>query len=346
MPWTGANRPRPRYRRESERGPMTNALGEQDFESQTAPLRGELLAHCYRMLGSAVDAEDAVQETYVRAWRAFEDFEGRSSLRTWIYRIATNVCLNSLSSASRRVLPNGLGGPPGDPMAPIHQRMDESWLEPLPDAMLWSSAAPTPEEEFLLRENLTIAWTTALQNLPPNQRAVLLLREVLQFSAEETAETLGTSVASVNSALQRSRASVGSGLGDERSVPQDVEDSAVTAFIEAFEQHDFDAVVAVLSRDVTWQMPPFDQWYSGATDAARLAWNHCPAKAADDLRCVPSRANGQPAVAMYLRKGREWEAFQFLTLHVDEDGLVDDVAGFFGPHLFRLAGLPLVHPST
>ena len=185
-----------------------------DFEQETAPLRRELLAHCYRMMGSPVDAEDQVQETYLRAWRAFHDFDGRSSVRTWMYRIATNACLNALSSASRRVLPSGLGGPAGDPEAPIVARHDESWLEPMPEAMLWQSAAPTPEERFLGRENVTLAWTTALQNLPPQQRAVLLLREVLGFSAAETAETLGTTVASVNSALQRCRATVGDGLTD------------------------------------------------------------------------------------------------------------------------------------
>src|SRR5690606_58898 len=125
------------------------------FEEQTAPLRPELLAHCYRMTGSAADAEDAVQEAYLRAWRAFHDFEGRSSVRTWMYRIATNTCLTALSSASRRVLPSGLGGPPGDPEAPLNQR-EERWLEPMPDAMMWQTAAATPEEQLLARENITL----------------------------------------------------------------------------------------------------------------------------------------------------------------------------------------------
>jgi RNA polymerase sigma-70 factor (ECF subfamily) len=316
-----------------------------DFETQTAPLRAELLAHCYRMMGSPVEAEDAVQETYLRAWRAFHGFEGRSSVRTWMYRIATNTCLNALSSASRRVLPQGLGGPAGDPSAPLNQRLDEAWLEPLPDAMLWASAAPTPEEQLLSRENVTIAWTTALQNLPPNQRAVLLLREVLQLSAEETAETLGTTVASVNSALQRCRASIGDGLRSADDVPAvdpAIEDAAVAAFVDAFERHDFDAVVASLADHVTWQMPPFDRWYDGAHASAVLSWTHCPAAAPGDLRYLVTRANGQPAVGMYLRKGRDWEAFQFQVLRVDASGRVDDVVGFFDAHLFRLAGLPLV----
>jgi RNA polymerase sigma-70 factor (ECF subfamily) len=317
-----------------------------DFETEAAPLRAELLAHCYRMLGSSVEAEDAVQETYLRAWRAFHDFDGRSSVRTWMYRIATNQCLTTLGSAARRILPTGLGQPAGDPRAALNERSDERWLEPMPDAMLWSSAAPTPEEQFLARENITIAWTTALQQLPPNQRAVLLLREVLRFSAEETAETLGTTVASVNSALQRCRATVGEGLGEGGERPSaEVEDAAVNAFVEAFERHDFDAVVASLAEDATWQMPPFDRWYLGAETAAVLSWNHCPAKAAGELRFVATRANGQPAVGMYLRKGRDYEAFQFQVLRVDAQGRIDDVVGWFEPHLFRLAGLPTVLPG-
>lgn len=311
-----------------------------DFETQTAALRAELLAHCYRMTGSVTDAEDAVQETYLRAWKSFHAFEGRSSVRTWMYKVATNTCLTFLTSASRRVLPQGLGAPPGDPTAPLAQR-DETWLEPLPDAMLWQQAAPTPEEELITRENVTMAWTTAVQHLPPNQRAVLLLREVLQFSAEETAEALGTTVASVNSALQRGRAGVGEGLVPPAADPA-TEREGVRRFVAAFEAHDFDAVVATMADDVTWQMPPFDRHYVGARDAARLSFTHCPAREAGDLRYLTTRANGQPAVGMYLRKGDVHEAFQFQVLHVGLDGLVDDVVGWFEARFFRLAGLPLV----
>lgn len=314
-----------------------------EFEQATTRLRPELLAHGYRMMGSAVDAEDQVQETYLRAWRAYGDFDHRASVRTWMYRIAMNTCLNALSSAGRRVLPRGLGGEPGDPRAPLRER-DEPWLEPLPEAMLWGSAAPTPEEKLLARENITIAWTSALQGLSANQRAVLLLRDVLAFSAEETARTLGTSVASVNSALQRSRANVGDGLADD-DVDPDTESAAVDAFVDAFERHDFDAIVASLAEHTTWQMPPFDRWYAGDYDSAVLSHTWCPAKARGDLRFLRARANGQPALGMYLRKGRQYEAFQFQVLHVT-DGLVDDVVGWFEPHLFRLAGLPLVLDSV
>ena len=315
-----------------------------EFEQATTRLRPELLAHCYRMMGSAVDAEDQVQEAYLRAWRAFHSFDHRSSVRTWMYRIATNTCLNALSSAGRRVLPRSFGTEAGDPQAPLRQA-DETWLEPLPESMLWGGAAPTPEEKLLARENITIAWTTALQGLTPNQRAVLLLRDVLAFSAEETAESLGTSVASVNSALQRSRSVVGSGLPEKaagHSVSPEVEAAAVDAFVDAFERHDFDAIVASLAEHTTWQMPPFDRWYLGAYDSAVLSHTHCPARAPGDLKFLRARANGQPAVGMYLRKGRQYEAFQFQVLHVGADGLVDDVVGWFEPHLFRLAGLPLV----
>lgn len=314
-----------------------------DFEAETAPLRRELMAHCYRMMGSVVDAEDQVQETYLRAWRAFHNFDGRSSVRTWMYRIATNSCLSALSSASKRVLPSGLGAPPGDPKAPINPGRDVSWLEPLPDAVLWQSAAPTPEERLLGRENVALAWAAALQELPPTQRAVLLLREVLGFSTAEIAETLGTTPASVNSALQRGRASIGDGLDEpEASVDGETESAAVAAFVEAFERHDFDAVVASLADDATWQMPPFDRYYVGARQAAELSWTHCPANVAGDLKFRTTRLNGGPAVGMYLLRGREYEAFQLQALHIDADGLIDDVVGWFDPHLFRLAGLPMV----
>lgn len=318
---------------------LGSAQSRPGFEESTAHLRTELLAHCYRMTGSSADAEDAVQETYVKAWQAYDSFEGRASVRSWMYRIATNTCLSDLGSARRRVLPRGLSNSPGDPTAPLNSA-DEPWLEPLPEAWLWQSAAATPEEQLLARENITLAWAAALQNLPPNQRAVLLLREVLGFSAAETAETLGTSEAAVNSALQRSR----SGLAalDTETVPAEVETQAVARFVKAFEAHDFDAVVASVSAQVTWQMPPFDRWYQGAHQVATLSFTHCPAQVAGDLKFRIARANGQPAVGMYLRKGRAWEAFQFQVLRVNTEGLIDDVVGWFEPQHFRLAGLPLV----
>lgn len=326
-----------------------------DFEAATAPLRRELLAHCYRMMGSAVDAEDQVQETYLRAWRAFHTFDGRSSVRTWMYRIATNTCLSALSSASKRALPTGLGAPAGDPTAALQRRDDLAWVEPLPEAMLWQDAHPTPEERLLGRENIALAWTAALQHLTPNQRAALLLCEVLGYSSAAAAETLDTTVASINSALQRGRATIGEGLAESMgskgpagptgpvgSVDEQVEAAAVDTFVDAFERHDFEAVMASLADDATWQMPPFDRWYAGARDAAVLSWTHCPAKAPGDLAFRRTRLNGGPGVGMYLRKGSQWEAFQIQALRVGSEGRIDTVVGWFEPHLFRLAGLPLV----
>lgn len=313
-----------------------------DFEAEALPLRAGLLAHCYRMMGSAVDAEDQVQETYLRAWRAFHDFDGRSSVKTWMYRIATNTCLNALTSAQRRLLPADLGGGAGDPAAPIHPRPEQPWLEPLPESMMWQDAAPTPEERMLARENVTLAWMSALHSLTPQQRAVLLLREVMGFSAAETAETLQTSVASVNSTLQRSRKAIDHAVAADDAGPGHAEeDAAVAEFVEAFENHDFEAIVASMGEDVRWQMPPFDRFYFGNRAAATLSFTHCPAKVPGDLRFVKTRSNGQPAVGMYLRKGTRWEAFQFQVLQVRGDK-VCDVVGWFEPHHFRLAGLPLV----
>lgn len=323
-------------------------MDAKDFERETLPLRAGLLAHCYRMMGSPVDAEDQVQETYLRAWRAFHDFDGRSSVKTWMYRIATNSCLNALTSAQRRLLPADLSGGPGDPSAPITPRPQQPWLEPLPDSMMWQDAAPTPEEQLIGHENITLAWTAALHSLTPKQRAVLLLREVLQLSAAETAETLDTTVASVNSTLQRCRAAVGDGLSasgadhEPSSTEDHADDSAaIDAFVDAFERHDFDAIVRSMTDDVRWQMPPFDRFYIGNRDAATLSFTHCPADEAGDLRFLRACSNGQPAVGMYLRKGDQWEAFQFQVLQT-RDGRISDVVGWFEPHHFRLAGLPLV----
>lgn len=315
----------------------------QGFTAQTGELRPELLVHCYRMMGSASEAEDAVQETYLRAWRAFGGFDRRASVRTWMYRIATNTCLNALGAASRRVLPTGLGAAPADPRAALNLDEDKPWLEPLPDAMVWQSAEPTPEEELLRRENVTLAWTAALQQLSPNQRAAILLRDVMALPAEEAAEVLGTSVASLNSALQRARAAVDEGLAEPGpEVEALVEREALRRFVEAFEAHDFDAVVECLSDDATWQMPPFDSWYLGNRDCAVLSWTHCPANEAGDLAFRPARLNGGPALGMYLRKGREHEAFAIQALTVGADGRVAHVTQWFAPHLFRLAGLPMV----
>ena len=317
-----------------------------DFEAQTGPLRPELLAHCYRMLGSAGDAEDQVQETYLRAWRAFHRFEGRSSIRTWMYSIATNTCLTALASATRRPLPTGLGAPPGDPTVAVVADPGTSWLEPLPDAMLWAGSQPAdPAESAVTHEGVGLAVVAALQDLPPRQRATLILREVLRFSAAETAEILETSVAAANSALQRARESVGGGLphGGRRAADLDGHERTVwQEFCEAFERYDVAAAVSVLATDARWEMPPFDRWYAGRSDIAALVSTQCPASRPRDLRMIPTVVNGQPAAGMYLTdESGVAEPFQLVVLHL-RAGAIEHVVGFFDDVdlWFARAGLP------
>lgn len=313
---------------------------EQAFTALAGPLRAELLAHCYRMLGSASEAEDRVQDTYLKAWRAFHSFDGRSSVRTWMYRIATNTCLTALGSASRRVLPTGLGAGPGDPRSDLVARDDVAWVEPLPQRVLWQAEAPNPETASLAHEALGLAYVAAVQLLPPRQRAVLVLRDVLAFSAKETAELLDSSVASVNSALQRAHAALGEVEPDDLPTLSAQDERAVAEFVAAFESHDLPALTGVLTSDVVWQMPPFDRFYIGADDAIALADNHCPASAPRDLAFRAARANGRPALGMYLRDEAGHAAFQFLVLDL-RGGRVAGVTGFFGEQVFRAAGLPV-----
>lgn len=309
------------------------------FTALAAPLRPELLAHCYRMLGSATEAEDRVQEAYLRAWQAFHAFDGRSSVRTWMYKIATNTCLSALTSASRRVLPTGLGQGPGDPRADLVSRDDLAWVEPLPDRVLWQGAAPDPAEASVAREGVGLAFVAAVQLLPPRQRAVLVLREVLRFSAAETAEHLDITVAAVNSALQRARAAVGDVEPESLPALSPQDEQAVADFVAAFEAHDLARLTDVLTSDLVWQMPPFDRWYSGVQDAIDLSATHCPAAAADDLAFLAARANGRPALGMYLRDESGYARFHFQVLDV-RDGRIEAVTGYFGDGVFDAAGLP------
>ncbi|MGD8199283.1 sigma-70 family RNA polymerase sigma factor [Ornithinimicrobium sp. W1679] len=322
---------------------MTTTTGTQTFEELTAPLRGELLAHCYRMLGSAGEAEDLVQETYLRAWRAFHSFEGRSSVRTWMYRIATNTCLTALKQQGRRPLPSGLGQPPGDPHVPVVEDRSRDWLEPLPDRMVWGEARPDPADAAVAHEGVQLAVVAALQDLPPRQRAALVLRDVLQMSAAETAEALGCSVAAANSALQRARATVGDGMRQAGRRVHELtaeEREIFTRFCEAFERYDVPAVVEVMTEQATWQMPPFDRYYVGQEAIAALIGTQCPASGPLDLRMVPTVSNGQPAAGMYLR-GEDGVHRPFQLVVVDVvDGAVTAVVGFFDEAAFARAGLP------
>jgi RNA polymerase sigma-70 factor (ECF subfamily) len=271
----------------------------EDIELRLEEYRPELTAFAYRMLGSAFEAEDAVQETLLRAWRGYEGFEGRSTLRSWLYRIATNVCLDMLKSKERRARPMDLG-PPREAEAPLGEALpEERWLEPIPDVRVLPERGD-PAEVAESRETIRLAFVAALQHLPPRQRAVLILREVLRWRADEVAELLETSVASVNSALQRARASVArSSLSEAApSEPGDEERRALLArYVDAFERYDMDALTALLREDATWSMPPYGLWLRTHRDIR--AWCLGPGIGCKGSRLIPTAANGSPAFGQY-----------------------------------------------
>ena len=303
--------------------------------------RRELTGYCYRMLGSSFDAEDAVQETMVRAWRGLSDFEGRSSLRSWLYRIATNVCLDQLSGRQRRALPMDLSGTPYPPVEAslAGTRPAEAWVEPILDRQVMADDAD-PAEQAVQRESIRLAFVAALQHLPPRQRAVLLLREVLRWKAEEVAELLDSTVASVNSALQRARATLSEAGGRPEPRPLDADHRELLArYVDAFERYDIDAFVALLHEDATQHMPPFEMWLRGAENLG--AWMVGPGAACRNSRLLPVTANGSPAVAQW--KPREAGGHAPWALHVLEvDGdRVAHVSSFLDVRLFPVFGLPL-----
>jgi RNA polymerase sigma-70 factor (ECF subfamily) len=309
-----------------------------DFVRQADPYRRELLAHCYRMLGSVYDAEDLVQETYVRAWRSYEQFEGRSSMRTWLHRIATNACLNALETRTRRPLPIGLGAPNSDPGDPLVARHEVPWLEPMPDAMVSDDPASVVDG----RESIRLAVIAAMQFLPPRQRAVLILRDVLQWPAAEVAEMLDMTTASVNSALQRARAQLreAAPVADDVTEPGESETrELLDRFVAAFEAKDVAAMVTIFTTDAVWEMPPFIGWYQGPEDIARLVDTKCPAGGPGDMRLVPTKANGQYAFGLYMRDGDVYRPFNLPVLTLAPDG-VSHVACFFDLRLFKTFGLP------
>ena len=270
---------------------------EEDFIEQAAPFRAELIAHCYRMLGSVHDAEDLVQETYLRGWRGYPSFEERATLRTWLYRIATNACLRALESRARRVLPAGLGDASNDPDASLEGTAgSHEWLEPLPDTF-------TPETAFTARQSVRLAVMTALQELPTRQRAVLILRDVVQFSAAEVAELLETTPAAVNSSLQRARAHLAEVAPAEDSVTEP-DDAArremLDRYCAAFENADMAALTELLQADVKLEMPPMLVWFTGRDAVLRFLVARAFTKAGD-IVMVHTSANAQPAVAEYRR---------------------------------------------
>jgi RNA polymerase sigma-70 factor, ECF subfamily len=324
---------------------MTDQRTDEDFVSLTDPYRRELLAHCYRMLGSVHDAEDLVQETYLRAWRAYHGFEGRSSLRTWLYRIATNVCLTALESRTRRPLPTGLGNPSADPGDPLVERTEVAWLEPVPDAMLGASGSD-PAAIVTSRESVRLALIAALQHLPPRQRAVLVLRDVLRLRAAEVADVLDTSTAAVNSTLQRARAQIDQAGLTEDDVVEPTEPGQrelLDRYVHALEGKDIPAIVELFTADAVWEMPPFTGWYQGPKHIGRLIDTQCPA-GPGELRLFPIEANGQPGFAMYMRGDNGWRAFQLQVVTLTSAG-ISHVTAFFDLSLFTTFGLPLILPA-
>jgi RNA polymerase sigma-70 factor (ECF subfamily) len=323
------------------------ATDDDVFLTQVEPLRGELTAHCYRMTGSAHDAEDLVQETYIRAWRSFHGFENRSSLRTWMYRIATNVCLTALESRQRRPLPTGLGQPAADPAGQLSSRPETPWLEPLPDTVVWGHGDADPATAVVDRDHVRLAFVAALQHLTPPQRAVVILRDVLAWHASEVAELLGLSVAAVNSSLQRARAQLAK-LDPDAALPPVEESRAqqlLAAYVEAFERYDVQRIVELLVEDAVWEMPPYDGWYLGPEAIGTLIRTHCPAAGPGDQVMVPVRANGRPALALYMREadGRH-HAFHLQVPTLSAEGF-SHVAAFFDLELFDRFGLPRLLPE-
>ncbi|MFI7642023.1 sigma-70 family RNA polymerase sigma factor [Nonomuraea sp. NPDC049400] len=322
---------------------MTDKPTTEEFLRQADPMRRELLAHCYRMMGSVHDAEDLVQETYLRAWRAYDGFEGRSSLRTWLYRIATSACLTALDSRGRRPLPTGLGAPSTEPAAPLVQNNEVPWLEPVPDALA-GAAGDDPASIVTSRESIRLALIAALQHLPPRQRAVLVLRDVLKWKAAEVAEALETSTVAVNSILQRARAQLNQvqPSPDDPVEPLSPEQRALLErYVAAFESYDFDSLVSQFTKDAIWEMPPFVGWYQKAETIVELMKTRCPAKGPGDLKLVPAAANGQPAFAMYLREDGVHRRFSLMVVTLSGERISHGVM-FFEKKLFETFGLPEV----
>jgi RNA polymerase sigma-70 factor, ECF subfamily len=327
----------------------------QAFEQLAEPFRRELKVHCYRMLGSLHEAEDLVQETYLRAWRSFESFDGRGSFRAWLYRISTNACLDALASRKhvQRLLP--------DQRAPAVAEMpdgtpatDVAWLEPYPDSNLEGVAddAPNPEARYTSREAVQLAFVAAIQQLPPRQRAAILLSDVLGWSSAEAATLLGGSTASINSALQRARETLAkrypSGRPTAAPQPNPAQQKLLGRYLRAWEGLDLEEFVTLLKEDASYTMPPLPQWYAGRQAIRTFfewAW-----KLYGGFRLVPTAANRQPAFAAYSRAGANatWAAHSIHVLSLEQDTIsaLTLFAKPTGPRLFHAFGLPLTLPDA
>jgi len=310
-------------------------------EQQLEAYRVELTAYCYRMLGS-VDAEDAVQETFIRAWRAYDRFEGRAALRSWLYRIATNVCFDMLDSRKRRARPMDLG-PAGAPVVENLRTPDQLWIEPMPDSRVVGDGDPAEITDA--RESVRLAFVAALQHLPARQRAVLILCEVLRWKASEVAELLETSLASVNSALQRARATLEASDATPSTTAPSVDsadEELLRRYVAAFEQYDLDALTSLIHEDATQSMPPFDLWLTGRDDI--FTWWLGPGSGCRGSRVIPAQsANGAPAFGQYkpAESGEGYEPWALQVVEI-EDGRIVEFSFFLEVEkLFPQFGLPL-----
>jgi len=320
----------------------------EEFALLADQFRPELLAHCYRMLGSVHDAEDQVQETLLRAWRGYGSFEGRSSMRTWLYRIATNTCLRAMENRERRPLPSGLGAPGDDPAAPVAPVASEvTWLEPFPDPLLRPESAD-PAAVAAARSGLRLALIAALQQLPVRQRTVLILRDVLGWRAAEAAELLGVSVTAVNSALQRARGQLqqAAPAADDIREPASQADRAILdRYAAAIESADVTALMELLHEDATFEMPPMPTWFRGRENIGRFLATRV-LTGPGVLTAVLAAANGQPALAIYRRAEdgtRRAYGVQVLTLRGSR---IAGVVAFLDPALFPAFGLPPELPAA
>jgi RNA polymerase sigma-70 factor, ECF subfamily len=313
-----------------------------EFAQLADPFRPELLAHCYRMLGSVHEAEDQVQETLLRAWRSYGDFEGRASLRTWLYRIATNTCLRALENRGRRPLPSGLGGPGDDPEGPIAAGQGEvPWLEPIPDAMVGADPAD-PAAIAVSRASLRLALIAALQYLPARQRAVLILRDVLQWRASEVADQLGTTTTAVNGLLLRARARLEQAAPAQDDIREPAEPgqrALLDRYAAAFENADAAALSQLLQQDAVFEMPPIPTWFAGRERIGRFLGARVLGRPGD-FKMVPLGANGQPGFAGYLRgRDGEYHAHAVQVLTIGAAG-IRHIVSFSQPELFPVFGLP------
>jgi RNA polymerase sigma-70 factor, ECF subfamily len=320
----------------------------EEFARLTDPFRPELLAHCYRMLGSVHDAEDQVQETMIRAWRSYGDFEGRASLRTWLHRIATNACLRALENSGRRPLPSGLGGPSGYPETPLAAaRPEVPWLQPIPDALV-SAGSGDPAEIVASRQSMRLALIAALQYLPARQRAVLILRDVLRWRAAEVADLLGTTTAAVNGMLQRARARLEEAAPDQDQMHEPADPAGralLDRYATAFQNADIPAVMQLLRDDAVFEMPPEVTWFTGRELIGRFLQARVLTEPGR-FQMTPVAANGQPAFAAYLRgHGGVYRAHSISVLTIAASR-VARVTSFNDPGLFATFGLTQTAPAA